>query len=75
MIKQIKALQTRWDTETFFTHGESNWIDGGIIGSILQADRTVMSKGANASAKAVSNDSSQEGQEAQDSRQSAGRDG
>ena len=46
MAKEIRALHSRVDTHTFFSDGESRWINGGILGGLLQANKKVKERGA-----------------------------
>ena len=37
MVKEVRALHSRTETHTFLSNGEDEWIDGGILGALLQA--------------------------------------
>jgi hypothetical protein len=56
MVREINALKTRADTFTFLTHSESEWVNGGIVGGLLKADKEVARRGASASARTIAED-------------------
>jgi hypothetical protein len=56
MIREINALKSRAETSTFLTFGESEWVNGGIVGGLLQANKEVIKKGASASARTIAED-------------------
>ena len=56
MAKEIRALHSRVDTHTFFSDGESRWINGGILGGLLQAKEKVKDRGACAGKKTIASD-------------------
>jgi hypothetical protein len=56
MVREINALKTRSDIHTFLTHSESERVDGGIVGGLLQANKEVYRKGASASMKTIAED-------------------
>jgi hypothetical protein len=56
MIREINALKSRAETSTFLTFGESEWVNGGVVGGLLHANKEVIKKGASASARTIAED-------------------
>ena len=56
MVKEVRALHSRTDTHTFSSNGEDKWIDGGILGGLIQAKEKVKFKGAGACKKNIASD-------------------
>ena len=56
MIRENYALKSRTETSTFLTYGESESVDGGILGGLALADEEIKRRGANTSANTIAAD-------------------